>query len=400
MNCVGSIAATQDIPDEPSEFAAEGSVAHEIAARCLKLDTNAADYIGEELESDGFKFTVDAEMAEFVQIYVDEIREIPGEQKDIEELLDMLPVYGVDNQFGTGDTIILNTAEAILEVHDLKFGRGVTVYAEDNEQLYSYGAAAYKLYESVCDWKAIKVCIHQPRIFGHYDEYILTPAEIEAFILRASVAAERAMALIGADADTIKANLTPSPKGCRWCPLKDFGRCEALTNYVHKTVFDNFTDLSQPEELTVRDTIELKPEGLAACLDRLDIIAKWAAGISAAGLSRVKGGLELPGYKMVAGKKGSRAWKDKEAEEIMKAARIKTDVMYAKKLITPTVAEKLFEKSKPKIWNKLLAIITQSDGKPSLAPASDKRAAMVTAAAFEDVSGISAQDAEDFSDII
>ena len=47
-------------------------------------------------------------------------------------------------------------------------------------------------------------------------------------------------------------------------------------------------------------------------------------------------------------------------------------------------------KETPKRWNKLQALITRSDGKPSVAPVSDKRDALViepVADAFADISG-------------
>ncbi len=134
--CTGSIAATEGLPPEaPSEFAAEGSVAHEVAAYCLKNDTQAADQVGNVMEHDGFEFTVDDEMAEFVQVYVDKVRTRKGE-KLIEECLDLQDVYGVDLQFGTGDAITMNVEAKQIIVDDLKFGRGVVVYAEDNPQMY------------------------------------------------------------------------------------------------------------------------------------------------------------------------------------------------------------------------------------------------------------------------
>ena len=80
-----------------------------------------------------------------------------------------------------------------------------------------------------------------------------------------------------------------------------------------------------------------------------------------------------------------------EAEKVMKAARLKSDEMYSKKLITPTAAAKLLEKPKPKVWAKLFALITQADGAPAMAIESDKRPALVIAKEdqFKDESDIS-----------
>lgn len=50
--------------------------------------------------------------------------------------------------------------------------------------------------------------------------------------------------------------------------------------------------------------------------------------------------------------------------------------MYDYSVISPTTAEKRFSKEHPKQWKRLLGLITQSDGKPSVAPTADKRPAI------------------------
>ena len=76
---------------------------------------------------------------------------------------------------------------------------------------------------------------------------------------------------------------------------------------------------------------------------------------------------------------------------------MKSDEMYSKKLITLPVAEKLLKKPKPKVWAKLFALLTQKDGAPAMALASDKRVALIVAEEhqFKDVT-----DANDVSDLI
>ena len=67
-----------------------------------------------------------------------------------------------------------------------------------------------------------------------------------------------------------------------------------------------------------------------------------------------------------------------EAEAVLKAMRVKHEQMYDYKLISPTTAEKLAkaEVIGPRQWPKLQALITRADGKPSVAPESDKRPAI------------------------
>jgi len=383
--CPGSVAASEGLPPEsPSEYAAEGSVAHEVAAYCLKNDTQAADQVGNVMESDGFTFTVDEEMAEFVQVYVDKVRTRNG-SKMIEEMLDLQDVYGVDLQFGTGDAITMDVEAKQIIVDDLKFGRGVVVYAEDNPQMYSYGGGALVLLDALGDWDTVKVAIHQPRC-GHYDEHVITVQELKEWMSDAQKSAREAMDLIGRSDEEIAAHLTAGAAQCQWCPVK--GGCPVAAAFVHETVFDFFDDLTQDTEtMSAKNPTKLEPEALAAILERLAMIGKWCEAIAEEGLRRATSdGESVPRHKLVHGKKGSRKFENAgEAEKLLKAARLKVDEMYTKKLMTPTQLGKSLKK-RVKLWNKLLPLIVQTDGKPVLVPEIDKRDAIVTAAAFEDVS--------------
>ena len=109
---------------------------------------------------------------------------------------------------------------------------------------------------------------------------------------------------------------------------------------------------------------------------------------------RLLAGDAVPGFKVVQGKRGNRAWGNAaEAEEMLKGMRLKVEEMYDLKLISPTSAEKLVkaEVIGPRQWTKVKALITQSDGKPSVAPVSDPRAALVLAAAVDDFAPVSTE---------
>ena len=69
----------------------------------------------------------------------------------------------------------------------------------------------------------------------------------------------------------------------------------------------------------------------------------------------------------------------------MKSMRLKVDEMYDFKVISPTTAEKVLAATSPRKWKKLQDHITQSQGKPSVAPASDKRAALNVKVQFENL---------------
>jgi len=71
--------------------------------------------------------------------------------------------------------------------------------------------------------------------------------------------------------------------------------------------------------------------------------------------------------------------------------RLKVEEMYDLTLISPTTAEKLTKAGTlgPKQWTKVQTLITQSEGKPSVAPESDKRPALVPSVNADDFSDLS-----------
>lgn len=406
MRCAGAAAATQDCGDSSSAFAREGTAAHELAEKALQYaDGNpvrkAEFWIGETIsvayEEDGQpksqEFVVDQEMADYVQVYVDQVMREPGELV-IEETVDLSEVYGVEGEKGTADAIVLDHENDRLYVGDLKYGRGVQVYAQDNEQLYSYAAGALQAYDLMGDWKTITVAIHQPRLH-HYDEHTLTRAELEEFIEHAAERAAAANALLDADAEAIEAAKTAGDKQCQWCPIK--GSCKTLATWTHQQVFADFTSLGvDPEQ--PREAAGLDDALLGKLLKRADIIESTTREWRAEVLRRVEAGMDVPGWKLVEGRMGARKWSDEEAaRKVMKGARMKDAEIYTKKLLTAPAAEKVIAKKKPKVWTKLKALITQAAGKPSLAPESDNRPALKIAEteAFSDVTAD-----DDMSDLL
>lgn len=381
MACPGSLVLSEGIPDEPSEFAAEGTAAHELAAMCFSTGMGAADFIGTEIEADGFTFTVDDEMAGFVQAYLDNCdREVGDHYCEIK--VPLSGVLQVDNQFGTADRVILNADENLLIARDLKFGRGVKVFAKGNKQLMLYAAGAAVEFEAQGKWKRFKVVVDQPRL-DHVDEYEFELPELVALIKDARKAVHMCNAASNAPPEVVRETyLNPGPEQCLWCPAK--GICPAYAASAQETAlagFDVVEDSAKPLVAAMND------EEVAAAYAKVDWVKGWVDAIQGEAHSRAMSG-NLPGFKLVLGRAGARKWYDEEAaEDALKRARLKADEMYSKKLVTPTQAEKLL-KEKPRVWKRVSGLITQSEGKLHVAPESDPRQAQDpnTADDFEDVS--------------
>ncbi len=366
LRCAAALAAGKGIPNTSSEYAAEGTAYHEIAALALGTNRNCSSWVGQVVEADGYKFIIDEENAAHAQKYVDAIRRIPGAQY-YEVRLDTSDVVGVPGQDGTGDAVVLDYEHDTIHVDDLKFGRGEVVFAEKNEQLIQYGAAALRKFALSHDWKFVKLGIHQPRI-NHYSEHAYTVEEIEAWIVENKPKFRVAYELYQ-NPHVLKAeDFNPTDKGCRWCPIKS--SCAARANKM----LDMFP-ITQPKSAATL----LTDEALAAARDRVDAIEQWCSDIKAEAHTRaVVLGRTLPGWKVVNGRAGNRKWDESKVGAVEPyLVEVLGDAAHKKTLITPADAEKKLKKF-PEEWAAMQTAIVQAEGSKSLVRDDSPKQAVAT----------------------
>lgn len=381
MLCPAKPAMERGLPDKSSSYADEGTAAHELAAMALDAGRNATDYIGTIIDVDGNEFKVDIDMAADVQVYIDIVRDYQGDGSlFVEQALPIGHVTGEDGAEGTGDAVILRGNKLI--VIDLKFGRGVEVDAEMNPQLMLYGLGALEKFDLVGDIEHVRMVVSQPRISRAPSEFDLPAASLIEWGMRtAGPAAKKAMHIYNGEHiyKVVEQWCEPHEDACRFCKAK--GACPALDSSVADALGAEFTDLTtedkiEQEQIIKRLTGGLSVEQLGAKMAAVELVEQWCKAIRGRVESELLNGQPVEGFKLVQGKRGSRAWTNaEEVEAVMKSMRLKKEEMYDFKLISPTSAEKIL-KSTPKRWARVAPLITQADGKPSVAPVSDKRPAL------------------------
>lgn len=392
MHCPGSVALEATCPDESSEFADEGTAAHELAAMALTNSNDASAYLGRiiKVKDTGREFEVTEDMAGHVQKYLNYVRAIDGELM-VEQRLSVAAITGEADAKGTSDAVILAGEELVIV--DLKYGRGVKVEADENEQLQIYALAALGEFEFLGDFQRVRLVIVQPRL-DHIGEWDCTVEALRKFGEQVTRSAERCFSALtyhGNYKELHEKYLTPGNDQCRFCKAKAI--CPTLTSHVLSTVADDFVDVSKPVAPQIEHAAERTFDNatLGNLLGAADLIEGWCKAIRAKAEAELLAGHPVPGYKLVEGRRGSRRWaNDAEVEQTMKSMRMKLEEMYDFSLISPTTAEKLHKAGTigPRQWPKLQGLITQSEGKPSVAPEADKRPALViqaTADEFADV---------------
>lgn len=372
MRCPASVVVTRDMPEDSSPYAIEGTCAHRLAELLL----NGADGFPAEEAAKVIAAGVDPDsLVEPVRVYVDYVRSL-GSEIVTEVSLDISLITKEPEARGTSDAVVFS--EGVLHVCDLKFGKGEPVSAEDNPQLAIYAGAAMAAFDFLGEIREVCMHIVQPRL-NSISVWRVSVDELMTFLAYVTRAGARCLRLLDEypDPDTVPAGyFDPCAKACRFC--RNRGKCSALAKYALSVA-----GLELPAPLKA----SLDVQQLAYILDRIGLIKSWMGEVEAAAHAALAEGREVPGYKLVEGRAGSRKWTDEsKAEKLLKAWKVPADFRYVKSLISPTQAEKLLKLKTltDEQWAELCGYVSSEPGKPTVVPASDKRPAISCRPAAED----------------
>lgn len=386
--CPGSAVLSADAQRTSTQYSAWGTACHELAADALSKDDDVYfARFGDPIKADGFDFEIDDEMIECARAYTQYVRDVAADDGVIlvEQRVQFDQYLGLPDQhkaYGTADAIVVKGTEMI--VVDLKTGRGVEVDA-DCAQLKAYALGALEIAETVADVDRVRLVIVQPRA-GGIKEHDLELGELLAWAQgHAQPAAQRVLDSVDR---LLVEHLVPGESQCRFCPAK--ATCPALRDAVSLTTMVD--QPASPDEFREAALIDAAAFGdlewLSACLSQVDMIEDWCKAVRTEAERRLQAGQPVPGWKLVAGKKGPRQWSEPDLVEEMfrDTFRLPREVIYEQKLISPTAAEKLFKQGLigDQQWARTQVAITQSTGKAHVAPAADPRPALVIRPAAED----------------
>lgn len=380
--CANSLAANEGQPEGDRKAADLGTDKHELMTLCLEFDVDAVSYLGQPL---GRGHTVTKELAHDVQTVVDNVRErIRGYELrgctvvlELDKAVPIEHITGEPAATGTLDVALVVSwpdSHVSIDVVDAKFGYS-EVTAEENPQLLMYASGEleeYALVEDVSKVTEVNLVIEQP--LRGTTEWSTTPSFISAWVAGAKPRAEKAIMIHRMrDERALKMeDFAVSEKGCMWCKAKAV--CPALTKHVEKVLDVHAEDFEVISSTGGVDFLTLEQVGEK--FPHLEIIEDWIKAVRARVELELLAGKQIPGLKLVSGKKGNRAWaSDDEAEAMMKKFRLKTEQMYSFKLLGPKpILEAL--KDQPRRLKQIEQLVIQPQGKPHVALDSDKRPAL------------------------
>ena len=360
INCPGSVALSDQCPaPASSSYADEGTLAHAIGE--LKLR-----YVNDELT----KRQLNAKMKPLLQseYYCGEMEEATGYYADA--VIEALEAAGdaelmieqqfslsrwVPEGFGTSDAVVIGGG--VIQVIDLKYGKGIKVDARNNPQLRLYGLGAANLFDSLYDFDTVRMTIIQPRL-DHISTEELPLSELLTWA-EDEVKPRARMAMDGTD-------YTAVGDWCRFCPAKAV--CRKRAEYNLSIAKDDF-----------KKPPLLRDEEIGEVLRRADELQHWVKDVGDYALEQALAGKQYDGWKLVEGRSVRKYADDLKVAEALKAAGYDEAMLYERKLYGISAMEKIV--GKKRLTETLGDLIMKPAGKPVLVPESDKREAINTAEA-------------------
>lgn len=365
LNCPLAPRLEATLPEKPSEYAQEGTVAHsvcEITAKKKSKKVKAAEYnrVIKRLKSNA---AWDDEMLHTAELYVEHLTEramaFANEPYIAFEVKVDVSDY-VPEAFGRCDCVMFGADTLIIT--DYKHGKGVPVSPDENPQLMLYALGALKLYKPLFGeaLKKVEVYIDQPR----RDSYEGWGCDInELLAWGESIKPKAQMAYMGFGE-------YHAGSWCQFCRAN--GICKAQAEQ-ETGAFDDFAAaVGNPNAI-------LTPTEMGEVLQRGETLVAWYETIKAKALESLLNGEKIPGYKVVEGR-SSRCWTDQDkALDKLQESGIDRAIIYDSVPKSLAQLEKVLGVAK---FKELVGeYVIKPMGKPTLAPENDSRREFNSAAA-------------------
>ena len=346
INCPGSVALVQQMPPQPSnKYADEGTLLHNVISQILEsAGAEPEEFLGEKYnEQELTQDLIDDKLRPALAALdvIDPHKHMEYEVETRVGFGDLLP-----DVFGSTDFLGRLGNKAI--VLDWKFGSGVAVSAEENDQLMFYAAAAMRTEKAqwVFDGATeIELIIVQPPVIKRWTT---TPERIQRF--------ERELVAAVKEAQRPDARIVTGDH-CRWCAAKPI--CPQMNGAVERAI--------------KQQIINLDVDTLGRALQNADLLEDWIKDLRALAFGMLEKGTDVPGYKIVQ-KQARRKWTDdEEARRVLLEMGLKESVVVETSIMSPAQAEKALKKRFSELPEDLIK--SESSG-TTLAPVEDDRPAV------------------------
>lgn len=363
INCPPSARLCEAIPEEPSKYAEEGTLAHQMCE--VKLNAfvvpSSKRSITTKLNKIKKNEMYSPEMDGHTDTYVDYVKKIAlsfpvKATVAVEKQVDYSN-YAPEG-FGTADCIIVYGED--LYVIDFKYGQGVPVSAENNPQLKLYALGALNIYSMFYPIETVHFAIVQPRL-NNLSEWSMPIEALRDWGKHIKPTAQLAFKGEGEYS---------SGEHCRFCKIKATCRKRAENNLeLVKHQFAKPVPLAKKDEPTITDS------EVGSILQTAKDLKKWVEDLEKYALKAILEGKQVDGWKAVEGR-GSRNW-NADTDVItqrLSALGYPAEMAFERKILSVAQLEKVIKKND---FENISDLVEKTQGKPTLAPITDKRSAFV-----------------------
>jgi len=370
ITCTPSARIEESLPDRGSAFASDGTAAHafaELRLRYLLKQITRAEYLAGYAATKVLYAEQTAEWMhadwDAVTSYVDYVM-AEAARLDARVIIEARVDYSkyAEGGFGTSDALLWSPSTGIVKSIDLKFGKGVPVYAEGNVQAKLYALGGLLKLGDKAKVLSVEWAIVQPRL-GYVGEDSMSAKDLIEW-------AETVVAPAAKLAWEGKGKLVPTAKGCRFCKAAATCRARAAENVL----------IARRDFMSNPDPRVMEMDEVARILPDLDSWMAWATALKTHALEQVRDhDATIPGYKLVRGR-ANRAWSPgMDVPTVLKAAGVsETDIYVSPEPSVRSVAqlEKQLGKKPFAELSATTKLVHIPLGTPALVPDSDPRESM------------------------
>lgn len=325
MACPPSARFELNFADSDSEASREGTLAHALGEWLINKALGAVSKLKVNREITKIKAheLYQPEMMTYCKDYRDfileQFSEAVAESKDavifVEKKVD-ISKYAKES-FGTIDNPIVSSK--MLRVNDLKYGKGVPVYAKGNKQLRMYALGAHEMFKDQFDYEQVQMSIYQPRLNN------ITTETIDVYDLtRWGVRELRPAANLAYEGH----GQFKSGEHCKFCRGK--ARCRTLAEDVQTLVqFDFQTENMLPDD-AISAAMELGP-----------LLMDWFKAVKDYATAQALGGKKFKDFKLVHGRSVRKYSNENQVIEKLLENGYTRKEIFNQKLIGITEMERL-----------------------------------------------------------
>lgn len=348
IECPPSARLTENYQDTSSGYAQEGTLAHQMAEKKLlhRLGKAKSPHKCEDIE-------MDEHTDDYIAFVSEQLDGLTNPKVYVEQRVDCS--RWVPECSGTCDALLIS--DGVLHIVDLKYGRGVKVDAEDNDQLRIYALGALEMFGFLYPIHTVRMSIFQPRL-SNCSTWEVSCEDIEKW---AEEVLKPAAELAWYGNGDYKAG-----DHCRFCKAKAECRERAKANMALAAY-----DFTEPALL--------ENDEIASILGKIDGLVSWASDVKDFALAEALKGAIFDGWKVVEGRSNRKYTDEVAVAEVVKGIGLDP---YEHKVLGITAMTALL--GKKRFEETIGGLIEKPQGKPVFVPVTDKRQKINITAAADD----------------